>query len=54
MKKMPTVAEDRRWMDGFAHGVHRRWKEEDMLLFSKLAVGKEDLMLSNCHRASQS
>ena len=54
MRKMPTDAEDRRWIDDFAHGVHRGWKEEDILLFSTLAVGKEDLVLSNCHRASQS
>ena len=44
-------AEDRRWMGDFAQGVHRGWEEEDMLPFSIPAVGKNDLMLLNCHRA---
>jgi hypothetical protein len=51
MEKMPTDAEDRRWMGDFAQGVHRGWEEEDMLPFSIPAVGEKDLMLLNCHRA---
>jgi hypothetical protein len=28
MRKMPAEAEDWRWMDDFAQGVHHGWKED--------------------------